>query len=104
MAARVAAYAKRLLAAVFALAQEWASRLADEMKATHPWTNRTGAAEAALFGRAFRLATGAVIVLGHGVSYGQFLERKNAGRYAVVAPTLQRNYAAILASLAALVR
>lgn len=104
MAVLVKQYSERLLAAVYALAVEWSRRLADEARRTHPWTNRTGAAEAGLFGRAFRLAAGAMIVLGHGVYYGIYLERRWGGRYAAVIPTLQRNYAAILASLQRLVR
>src|SRR5690606_4457370 len=104
MAARVEAYGKRLLQAVYALASEWASRLAGEMKATAPWTDRTGAARSGLFGRVFRIATGAVLVLGHSVHYGIYLERRWGGRYATVSPTIQRNLAAIMASLQRLVR
>ena len=104
MAQRVEAYGKRLLEAVYQLASEWARRLADEAKATHPWTNRTGEAEAKLFGRAVRLATGALIILGHGAAHGIFLERRWAGRWAVILPTLQRNYASIMQSAQGLVR
>lgn len=104
MARRVEAYGKRLLDAVYALASEWARRLAEEAKATHSWTNRTGDAEAKLFGRVVRLAAGALIVLGHGAAHGIFLERRWAGRFAVIMPVLQRNYAAIMASLQQLVR
>ena len=104
MARRVTEYGKRLVEAVYRLAQEWARRLADEAKATHPWQNRTGEAERLLFGRAFRLATAAVIVLGHGADHGRFLERRWAGKYAVINPVLTRNYAPIMASLQQLVR
>lgn len=104
MAVRTQEYGRRLIAAVVSLANVWANRLANEARATRPWTDRTGAARAGLFGRAFRLATGAVIVVGHGVHYGIYLERRWGGRYATVMPTLQRNYAAILSSLQQLVR
>ncbi len=104
MAKRVEAYGKRLLQAVYELAVKWTQQLVNEMKETHPWKNRTGAAEKNLFGRVVRVAMGAVLILGHGVTYGIYLERKNAGRYAIVHPTLQRNYAAIMASLQQLVR
>lgn len=103
MADRVERYARNLLNAVYVLASEWASRLADEAKATHPWANRTGEAEAKLFGRATRLAAGALIVLGHGAAHGIYLERRWAGRWAVIMPVLQRNYAAIMQSLQRLV-
>jgi len=104
MAERGEAHGRRLIAAVYALASEWASRLAAEMRSTAPWTDRTGNARRGLFGRVVRIAAGAVLILGHSVSYGIYLERRWAGRYAIVTPTLQRNYAAIMASLQQLVR
>ena len=104
MAERVKAYSARLLTAVYLLAQEWARRIADDVKQNHAWTNRTGAAEAGIVGRAFRLATGAMIIIGHGVHYGIYLERRWGGRYAGIIPALQRAYAPVLASLQQLVR
>lgn len=104
MERRVESYKTRLLNAVYALASEWASRLASEMKANHVWQNRTGEAEAKLFGRVFRTAFGAVMILGHGAAHGIFLERRWGGKYAVVMPTIQQNLAAIMASLQRLVR
>ena len=104
MAGRVARYKSALIAAVFALATEWASRIADDARRNHGWTNRTGAAEAGLFGRAFRLATGALIIVGGSVHYQIYLERRWGGRYAGIIPALQRNYAPVLASLQQLVR
>lgn len=103
MADRVERYARNLLNAVYVLASEWARRLADEAKATHPWKNRTGEAEAKLFGRATRLAAGALIILGHGADHGRFLERRWGGRFATIWPTLSRNMASIMASLQRLV-
>lgn len=104
MAERVRAYGERLVAAVVRLAEEWTSRLLAEMRQTAPWTDRTGAARRSLIGRVRRIAAGAVLILGHGVSYGIYLERRWAGRYAIVIPTIQRNLAAIMASLQQLVR
>lgn len=104
MADKVASYAKRLLEAVYALAVEWASRIQSSMKSGARWTDRTGAARAGLFGRAMKLAVGAVIVCGGTVFYQIYLERKNAGRYAIILPTMQANYAPIFASLQQLVR
>lgn len=104
MAGRVESYKKRLLSAVYALATEWASRLQAQMQSGARWTDRTGAARRGLFGRAMRLAVGAVIVCGGSVFYQIYLERKNAGRYAIIMPTMQQNYAGIFASLRQLVR
>lgn len=104
MADRVASYAKKLLAAVYALATEWASRIESQMKSGARWKDQTGNARRGLFGRAMRLAVGAVIVCGGSVFYQIYLERKNAGRFAIIMSTMQANYAGIFASLRALVR
>jgi hypothetical protein len=103
MAGRVERYKKALIAAVFRLAGEWATRIADDARSAAPWTDRTGAARAGLFGRAFRTAMGAVLICGHGVPYGIYLERRWGGKYAAIMPALQRNYAAVMASLQQLV-
>lgn len=103
MEAAIADYGKRLIAAVFRLAQEWARRIADDARRAAPWTNRTGNARRLLFGRAIKLAMGAVIIIGHGVPYGIYLERRWGGKWAAVMPALQRAYAAVMASLQALV-
>lgn len=104
MADRVASYAKKLLEAVYRLATEWATRIANDARSSAPWTDRTGAARRGLMGKAFRLAVGAVIVVSHSVKYGIYLERKNAGRFAALIPALQRSYAGVFASLQQLVR
>ena len=104
MAQRVERYKKSLIQAVYALAQRWATALADDARANAPWTDRTGHARRSLAGRMVRLATAAVIILSHGAEYGIYLERRWGGRYATIMPTIQRNQAAVMADLAALVR
>jgi hypothetical protein len=104
MADRVTSYAKRLLAAVYALATEWASRIANDARSSAPWQDHTGLARRSILGRAFRLAVGAVIVISGGAPYSIYLERKNAGRFAAITPALQRSYAAVFASLQQLIR
>jgi hypothetical protein len=92
MADRVAAYAQRLLQAVYQLARAGA-----------PWTDRSGAARK-IVGRAFRTATGALIVITGGAAWSIYLERRWGGKWAAIVPALQRAYAAVMASLARLVR
>lgn len=104
MAENVERYKQRLLAAVYALASEWARRILEDARQKHGWTNRTGAAERGLFQRVARIATGAVIVIAHSVSYGVHLERRFGGKYAGLIPAIQANLAAVLASLQRLVR
>lgn len=102
MADRVAAYARNLLQAVYALAEEWATRIANDARAGAPWTDRTGAARK-ITGRAFRTATGALIVITGGAAWSIYLERKYGGKWAAIVPALQRAYAAVMSSLQRLV-
>lgn len=104
MAARVESYKQNLLRAVFALATEWAARIEAAMKSGARWQDQTGLARRTLFGRVFRLATGALLIAGGQAFYQIFLERKHAGKNAIIVPTLQQSYGPIMASLAALVR
>lgn len=103
LAEAVEVYKRRLLEAVYRLAVQWATAIANDAKAAAPWTDRTGAARAGLFGRAVRMAMGAMIVVGHSVFYGIFLERRWAGKYAAIIPAMQRAYAPIQASMQALI-
>jgi hypothetical protein len=68
-----------------------------------PWTDRTKQARK-IVGRAFRLATGALIVITGGAPWSIYLERRWGGKWAAIVPALQRAYAAVMASLARLVR
>jgi hypothetical protein len=68
-----------------------APRAERSMKTGAPWTDRTGNARSSLFttpeispGHSYGF------VLGHGVSYGIWLEVRWSGRYATVGPTIQR--------------
>jgi hypothetical protein len=103
MAERVMAYGRRLLEAVFTLASEWATRIANDARAGAPWTDRSGAARK-IVGRAFRTAAGALIVITGGAPWSIYLERRWGGKWAAIIPALQRAYAAVMASLQSLVR
>lgn len=90
------AWDRRMRAATFALAQNWAGKLEREMKEKAPWTDRTGNARAGLYGTAALEGQEVVIRLGHTVSYGVYLELAHDGRYAIVKPTQQANKAKLL--------
>lgn len=104
MSRKVENYKQKLLQAVFRLATEWAAKIAADAKTAAPWKDQTGDARRGLFGRVFRLAMGAVIVVGYSVEYGIYLERRWGGRYATVWPAIQRAQAAVMAALQGLVR
>lgn len=83
------AYASSLHRAVIALALRYAPDIESWMKSNAPWTDRTGNARQTLHVEVRQVVNDMVeIVLSHGVSYGVFLELKNAGRYAIVNPAL----------------
>jgi len=65
-------------------------------KANHPWNNITGAAEAGLNVQVESSGNQHRLQLSHSVHYGIWLEVRWAARYAVILPTLQAHYAAIM--------
>lgn len=84
-----AEYASALHRYVLAVAHRWVPEIENWMKKNAPWTDRTGNARQALFSDVMDITNSAVIILlGHGVEYGIFLELANAGRYAIVMPAL----------------
>ncbi len=103
MAGRIEAYGRNLIAAIYRLAEEWATRIANDARSGAPWTDRSGLARRSIMGRAFRFATGAVIIVSGGAPWSIYLERRWGGKFAAITPALQRAYAAVLASLQRLV-
>jgi hypothetical protein len=97
-------YPKRMLDAVFALAQYFAARIEAFAKQTAPWTDQTGNARQGLTARAFREATAVTIVLFHQAVYGIWLEVKNAGRYAIILRTLEAHYQPYMTAIGRLLR
>ena len=89
----------------------WAVRLQGQAERAHPWTNRTGAAEMGLTGalRVTRGATRTRFDLGLGtrqpsgyqrrrsekIFHGFYLEVAHGARWAVIRPTLDREWPAI---------
>ena len=84
-----AEYARALHQYALAVAHRWVPEIENWMKKNAVWTDRTGNARQGLFSDVMQIAQQAVIILlGHGVEYGIFLELSNAGRYAIVLPAL----------------
>lgn len=97
-------YADRILAAVFDLAQFFAAKLEAWAKANAMWTDQTGNARQGLTARAFKTATAVTLVLFHTMSYGIWLEVKNAGRYAIILRTLETHYSPYMRAIEGLLR
>ena len=86
-------YGDRAWKAVEALAEFIAVKLQNEARQDAPWQDRTGNARSGLIGAttsefAKKIVT---IYLIHSVDYGVLLELARAGRYAIIAPTIERN-------------
>lgn len=83
------AYVQAVQHGIHAIAQRWAPEIENYMRANAPWTDRTGNARQALYTAVEQVAGQMVtIILAHGVEYGIYLELSNAGRYAIVNPSL----------------
>lgn len=81
----------KMIEGIEEVALDFAVELLDYAKANAPWNDRTGAARAGLdvavdIGRNENL----VISLFHTVDYGQWLEVRWGGKYAVIIPTIER--------------
>lgn len=103
LAKNVGSYKDRLLKAIQALGQVFAQKIATYAKANAPWTDRTGNARQGLTGTAIAAATGVVIYLYHTMSYGIWLEVKNAGRYAIILKAMESQYGALMAAIRGLI-
>ena len=100
-------YGDRVFVAIKALADFIAQQAQDDMRRGAPWTDRTGNARSGLFSVAEQAAKQTVIIYlshGHTIEYGVYLELARGGRYAIIAPTMQRIYPMVERMLKALFR
>lgn len=80
----------RMVPALTAIASAGALELESYMKQNRPWTDRTGRAKASLFAVVSQPDSMVIrTTLGHGVSYGKWLELAHSQKYAVVIPTMR---------------
>jgi len=103
LAGAIELYGKMVVDAVVQVAEEIDALMEADAKQNHPWTNRTGDAEAGLFGKTVRdAAAGLVsIYLSHGteVDYGIWLEINHGGAYAVIMRTIEAHLPELQAKL-----
>jgi hypothetical protein len=84
-------FAEKLGAAVLIYAGTKAALLESQMKRERPWTDRTGMAKATLRSVVTRPDQNTVrITLAHGVWYGKWLELAHEKKWAIVAPTIEK--------------
>lgn len=66
-----------------------------------PWADRTGEARASLQAEVVTEGDSVLLILSHGVDYGEWLETIQSGRYAIIMPTLEHYAAQIFAATGA---
>ena len=82
-------YADLIQRTVVDICNRFAPDIEAWMKENAPWTDRSGNARQTLWADVAEIARSAVIViLSHGVEYGQYLEWSNGSAYAIVAPAM----------------
>lgn len=74
------------------------------MKVNAPWTDRTGEARKLLMAETIETADDVTLYLIHGAAYGVWLELRNGGRYAIIAPAVHETASRLRARLKGLVR
>lgn len=84
-----AAYADLIIRMVAEVCNRWVPEIESWMKDNAPWTDRTSNARQTLWADVEQIArTAFVVIISHGVSYGEYLEFAHGGNYAIVAPAL----------------
>ena len=96
-------YGQRVHFAVRQVALYWQAEFEKQAKEGAPWTDRTALARATLHSFIEELSEDTIrLYLSHGVEYGQFLELRWSGKYAVIWPVIERNLEPIRVMLQAI--
>lgn len=82
------AYEAALYQSIYTICLRRKPEIENWMKANAPWTDRTGNARQTLHVEVMATIHQITTELAHGMYYGIYLERKNAGRYAIVTPAV----------------
>lgn len=87
---RFATAESRAPMAIRMYAETAAKKLESSAKQHAPWTDRTGHARQRLTGKVEPVSNGYKIILAHGVDYGIWLELAHEKRFAIIAPTINK--------------
>lgn len=83
-------YAVAIRLSLIELGDAWAPIIEDYMKKNAIWKDQSSNARQTLNVRASEEKDSVVLDLAHGVDYGIYLELANAGKYAIINPTLDK--------------
>lgn len=76
--------------------EDFAREVQEYAQANAPWADQTGAARAGLTADVYREDKAVILQLYHTVDYGLYLETIQAGRFAIIMPTLEAFSAEIM--------
>lgn len=91
---------KQVEAKLYLIGRAAAQTMETDAKKNAPWTDRTTNARNALYGDVVREKESVLVILGHGVDYGIYLENRHAFKYAILMPTLLKHYNTIMKGVA----
>lgn len=82
----------RKLDGLFALSENFGKGVLEGYaKRNRKWKDRTSSARNGLIGGAYKSGNNIHVFISHRVSYGVYLEKSRAGRYAILMPTIRAN-------------
>lgn len=92
-------FPEKVEAIIFAKTEQYRLVVENYAKSNAPWTDRTSNARNTLSARTEHSPGRDSIILQHGMPYGIWLEVRNAGRYAIVIPTIKYQGPRLMKSL-----
>ena len=104
MANRIGRMRENLRAAVIELMNQYGGRIQQAAQEGAPWTDRTGHARGGLSTTVQPGGDVIKLILFHTATYGIWLEVRWGGKYRIIMPTLEAQFPALMAAIAALVR
>lgn len=90
---------KQVMAKLYLLGIASAKEMETYAKANAPWTDRTTNARNGLYGKAITRDGHVVVMIGHSMEYGYWLENSNRFKYAILFPTLLKHYDQIMGAV-----
>lgn len=90
---------ERVMNKVYSVLEYQTPNVENHAKQNAPWQDQTGNARQGLRAQTFREDANMGIVLYHQVPYGLWLEIANAGKYAIIDPTIETMGPQVMASL-----
>lgn len=98
------AYEQQIRNMVYQIVLSYQPRCEVWMKQNASWEDQTGNARQGLYAVASALANAVILDMDHSMWYGFFLEYKNAGKFAVIAPAVDHFFPQIMQDIQAALR